>query len=266
MNEGMFMSNSNQSPRFVDLTFPIRNSPPGTLPFQQVAITYEDHQRGAAQITQMTGVPAALLRNGEGWAVETFTNLGTHSTTHIDAPLHYNSTIGGQPAQSIDELPLDWFFAPGVKLDFRHKADGDAITAAEIQTELQRIGRTLQPRDIVLMWTGRDELFEQLDYWVHGPGVTAEATHWLFDQGVRVMGIDAWGWDQPLPMQAAEAKKQNQPGIFWAAHQVDLPYSQIERLCNLGTIPATGFTICCFPLRIERGTAAPARVVAILNT
>ena len=94
--------------------------------------------------------------------------------------------------------------------------------------------------------------------------MTAEATHWLFEQGVRVMGIDAWGWDQPLPMQAEEAKKQNKPGIFWAAHQADLPYSQIERLCNLAAIPATGFTVACFPLRIERGSASPARVVAIL--
>jgi kynurenine formamidase len=79
------------------------------------------------------------------------------------------------------------------------------------------------------------------------------------------MGIDAWGWDRPLPMQAEEARKQDQPGIFWAAHQVDLPYSQIERLCNLGAIPATGYMVACFPLRIERGSAAPARVVAILS-
>ena len=35
-----------------------------------------------------------------------------------------------------------------------------------------------------------------------GPGVTAEATYWLFDRGVRVMGIDAWGWDAPLNLQA----------------------------------------------------------------
>jgi kynurenine formamidase len=253
------------TPRIIDLSFPISNSPEGTPAFQQVTISYSDHQRGAEEVKWLTGVPRELMRNGEAWAVETFTRLGTHSVTHVDAPLHYNSTIQGKPAQSIDELPLEWFFAPGVKLDFRHKADSDAITSAEIQVELQRIGHTLQPRDIVLMWTGRDELYGRPDYWLHGPGVTAEATRWLFEQGVRVMGIDAWGWDQPLPMQAEAAKKQNQPGIFWAAHQADLPYSQIERLCNLGAIPATGFTVCCFPLRVERGSAAPARVVAILN-
>ena len=30
-----------------------------------------------------------------------------------------------------------------------------------------------------------------LDYMARGPGVTADATRWLFEQGVRVMGIDA---------------------------------------------------------------------------
>jgi kynurenine formamidase len=79
------------------------------------------------------------------------------------------------------------------------------------------------------------------------------------------MGIDAWSWDRPLWMQAEEAKQKNEPGIFWAAHQADLAYSQIERLANLGELPATGFTVACFPLRLVGASAAPARVVAILD-
>ncbi len=253
------------TPRIVDLSHLIQNSPEGTPEFQRVNIEYSDHQKGVAEAQALTGVTRDLLRDGEAWAVETFTKFGTHSSTHLDAPLHYNSTIQGQPAQSIDELPLHWFFAPGVKLDFRHKADGDAITTEEVQQELARIGHTLQPREIVLMWTGRDALYGRPDYFLHGPGVTAEATHFLYEQGVRVMGIDAWGWDAPLNVQAKQALEQNRKGIFWAAHQANLAYSQIERLCNLGAIPADGFTVACFPLKIERGSAAPARVVAILN-
>jgi kynurenine formamidase len=98
-----------------------------------------------------------------------------------------------------------------------------------------------------------------------GPGVTAEATRWLFDRGVRVMGIDAWGWDRPLDRQAADALERDQAGIFWAAHQCDLPYSQIERLVNLDALPPSGFTVSCLPLRLIGASAAPARVVAILE-
>jgi kynurenine formamidase len=92
----------------------------------------------------------------------------------------------------------------------------------------------------------------------------AAATAWLFDRGVRVMGIDAWGWDGPLHLQAEAAKRDDRPGVFWAAHQADLPYSQIERLCNLRALPATGFQVACFPLPIVGACAAPARAVALV--
>ena len=52
----------------------------------------------------------------------------------------------------------------------------------------------------------------QPDYMARGPGVTAEATHWLYEQGVRVMGIDAWGWDAPLHLQAAGGVARDEPG------------------------------------------------------
>ncbi len=97
------------------------------------------------------------------------------------------------------------------------------------------------------------------------PGVTAEATHWLYDRGVRVMGIDAWGWDAPLWMQAEQAKSENKPGVFWEAHQADLAYAQIERLFGLDRLPPQGFTVACFPLKLIGGSAAPARVVAIFD-
>jgi len=115
-----------------------------------------------------------------------------------------------------------------------------------------------------LVRTGRDEFYDQPDYIARGPGVSAEATRWLYEQGIRVMGIDAWGWDAPLHMQAEQAKAVGRQGIFWAAHQVDLAYSQIERLFNLGSLPDHGFQVACFPLRIEGGSAAPARVVGIV--
>jgi kynurenine formamidase len=251
-------------PRFVDLSAPIAPSPPELPEVLRTDIVYEHHAAGAAQIGAMFGVGPELLRDGEGWAVETFTRFGTHNSTHVDAPWHYNSTIGGAPARRIDELPLEWFFGPGVVLDMTHKADGDPMTADEAREALGAAGHDLTAGDIVLVRTGRDEFYAQPDYMGRGPGVTAPATHWLFDRGVRVMGIDAWGWDAPLYLQAQEALERDEPGIFWAAHQADLPYSQIERLCNLGALPPHGFTVSCFPLKIMGASAAPARVVAIL--
>ncbi len=253
------------SRRFVDLSAPIVPSPPETPELLRTEIKFTDHAGGARAIEAMLGVTPDLLRDGEGWAVEEFTRFGTHNSTHVDAPWHYNSTIQGERAQTIDELPLDWFFNAGVVLDFHTKDDGAAVTKAEVQTELGRIAHELSPGEIVLVRTGRDEFLQAPDYMVRGPGVTQEATRWLHDQGIRVMGIDAWGWDAPLNMQAEQAKEAGETGIFWAAHQADIPYCQIERLANLGELPQTGFQVACFPLRIVGGSAGPARVVAILD-
>jgi kynurenine formamidase len=250
--------------RIIDLSAPIAPSPPGTPEFQRNAIEYLDHAGGAAEIESLYGVPSSLLRDGEGWTRETIM-LGTHNSTHVDAPYHYNSRIQGAPAQTIDELPLERFYGPGVVVDMRHKEDGDAIIAAEMEAGIEAAAHELAAGDIVLVHTGRDAFYGQPGYIDRGPGVTAEATHWLYDRGVRVMGVDAWGWDRPLGIQAAEALASDAAGVFWEAHQADLPYSQIERLVNLGSLPPTGFLVACFPLRIERASAAPARVVAILE-
>jgi kynurenine formamidase len=245
----------------IDLSAPIRPDPAELPEILRTQIEYEGHDAGARTIEGLFGVGRELLRDGEGWAVETFTRLGTHNTTHVDAPWHYNSTIAGRPAQTIDQLPLSWFYAPGVVVDATDRGDGDALTAADLR---ERLPRALAPLDIVLVRTGRDSFYDELDYMARGPGVSAEATRWLYDQGVRVMGIDAWGWDAPLHLQAQEALRSRAAGVFWAAHQADLAYSQIERLVNLAVLPPDGFMVACFPLRIVGASAAPARVVAIL--
>ena len=248
--------------RLIDLSAPIRPDPPELPEILRTEIEFEDHADGARTIKEILDVGPELLRDGEGWATETFLRFGTHSSTHVDAPWHYNSTIGGEPAQTIDQLPLEWFYAPGVVIDATDREDGEALSAEDVQA---RLPRALGELDIVLVRSGRDEFYGELDYMGRGPGVSAKATRWLYDQGVRVMGIDAWGWDAPLYMQAERARESGEPGVFWAAHQVDLPYSQIERLCNLGALPPQGFQVACFPLRIEGASAAPARVVGIVN-
>jgi kynurenine formamidase len=250
--------------RLVDLSAPISQSP-GDLPeVLRTDIEFTGHEAGAAQIEGLLGVPARLLRDNEGWAVETFTRFGTHNSTHVDAPWHYNSRIRGERAQTIDELPLDWFFGPGVVLDMTAKGEGEPIGVDDIEAELGRAGHELGERDIVLVHTGRDRFVDEPGYIALGPAVTAEATLWLYERGVRVMGIDAWGWDGPLHLQAQEALERDEPGVFWAAHQADIPYSQIERLVNLGELPATGFQVACFPLKIVGASGAPARVVALV--
>ena len=168
---------------FIDLSSTIAPSSEGVPEYLRTNITYQPHAAGAAQAQAVFRVPASAFRHGEGWATETITQLGTRNSTHVDAPWHYNSEIQGQRAATIDELPLEWFYQDGVVLDMTHKADGAAMSVADAQQELARIGYQLKPLDIVLVRTGRDVYYTQADYIFRGCGVTAEATRWLYEQG-----------------------------------------------------------------------------------
>ena len=66
--------------------------------------------------------------------------------------------------------------------------------------------------------------------------MVASATEWLIDQGVKLIGIDAWGLDRPFDVTAQEAKEGTTQ--FWEAHLVGRKkeYCQIEKLCNLDQI------------------------------
>jgi kynurenine formamidase len=80
----------------IDLSAPIRPDPPDHPEPFRTEMQFDDHAEGTAVIGEMFGVEAELLRDGEGWATETFVRFGTHNSTHVDAPWHYNSTIAGR--------------------------------------------------------------------------------------------------------------------------------------------------------------------------
>jgi kynurenine formamidase len=98
----------------IDLSPPIRPDPPDYPDPLRTEIQFDDHVHGAAAIGTLFGVGAELPRDGEGWAIETFLRFGPHNSTHVDAHRHYNSTISGRRAQTIDELPLPGALPPDV--------------------------------------------------------------------------------------------------------------------------------------------------------
>jgi kynurenine formamidase len=251
--------------KIIDLSVPLEDESGWAPRLLRTRVKHQAHKFGRWAIWWMFGVRKKHLPRGLGWANDHL-SLSTHGTTHIDAPWHYAPTCGDGPAKTIDQVPLDWCYAPGVVLDMRHIEPTGAISVAEIEAALTKIGYVLKPRDIVLMKTGGDRRLGSPDYFTLGPGVSAEATRYLCDQGVRLMGIDGWSWEAPLPQQAREAKATGRSDIFWAAHFVGLEreYCQIERLTNLDALPPFGFTVCAFPLKVKDGSAGPARVVALI--
>ncbi len=252
--------------RIIDLSKTIRYNS-GDPSFMQVKIKHKPHRR-ARWLLRIFGLPFRLFpTNWQGWADDTIKNMGVHSTTHMDAPWHYHPYCGGKPAKTIDQIPLEWCFAEGILIDMRHKKDFDPITPLDIETYLFEQQLTLASGMIVLIMTGRDQHMGNKRFFTHGTGMSAAATHWLIDRGIKIMGIDQWGWDLPLPHLIEQAKRTNNKELFWEAHLVgrDREYCHMEQLTNLSALPKVGFKVCVFPLKIEGASAAPARVVALVD-
>jgi kynurenine formamidase len=174
---------------------------------------------------------------------------------------------GGERAITIDEVPLEWCLQPGVKLDFRHFPDGYVATAKDVETELARIGHTLSPLEIVVMNTAAGAAYGKPDYVSRGCGMGREATLYLTERGVRVTGTDGWSWDAPFVHTNTKYQTTRNAGLIWEGHKAgrEVGYCHIEKLHNLELLPATGFMVSCFPVKIRAASAGWTRAVAILD-
>lgn len=250
---------------FIDLSIAIEAGLPSDPPMMIPKITYLDHKLGAETMKLFyPGITEKDLPGGQGWALEIL-EVSTHAGTHMDAPWHYHPTQdNGMPALTIDRFPLEWSVGNGVKVDFSSKADGYNITPEDIRAGLDAIGHTLGEGDIFLAQTGAAPYWGRPDYLVKGCGFGREATLWLVDQGVHVVGTDAWSWDRPLPFQAADFERTKDPSVIWEGHfaGIEKGYFQIEKLTNLDKLPATGFTFYCFPIKVKGASAGWIRAVA----
>ena len=237
------------------------------LPYRP-KIDYIDHHKSVPELVEFfPGLERKDLPDGEAWAIERV-QLITHNGTHLDAPYHFASTMnGGERAITIDEVPLDWCFRAGVKLDFRHLSDGHVVTAEEVERELVRIRHEIKPLEIVLINTRAGQRYGYDDYVSSGCGMGYDATMYLLERGVRVTGTDGWSWDAPFVHTKKRFLETHNAALIWEGHKAgrDIGYCHLEKLHNLEVLPPDGFTVACFPCKIRAASAGWTRAVAILE-
>jgi kynurenine formamidase len=250
--------------KIYDLSIPIENDSPNELIAPKI-----EHKSHDSTVSLVEWCMGAAPADGTGWGDDTI-YLGTaHTGTHIDAPWHYAPVSEGKKARTIDQMPLDWFYHDGVVLDMRHKPRASEVTVDDLKTALKKINYRIKPWDIVLIQTGADKfLGNPTEYGPAGCGMTEESTLWLIEQGSKVMGTDALGWDRPFGDIKIDYEKTNDRNIIWQAHKARIKkeYCHIEKLRNLDKLPTPfGFKVACFPLGIVGGSASPIRAVAIFE-
>ena len=85
--------------------------------------------------------------------------------------------------------------------------------------------------------------------------MSREATKFLVESGVKIIGIDCYSLDRPFMAMVKQYYRTNDKKCLWPAHFYgrEKEYCHIERLTNLDKIPMNyGFKFCCFPIKIKR--------------
>jgi len=189
-----------------------------------------------------------------------------HIGTHLDYSFHYGTKSEGRASKTADEIPLEWCYSDGVKLDLIHKKPDETIKAADVEEALGKIAYALRPLDIVLLETGADKFHGTPQYFSEYPGIDISAIDYLLDKGVKIFGVDTMGIDRPYKFMLKEFLETKDPKTFYPAHFYGRKreFIHIERLSNLNKLPGHGFKVICFPVRIKNTGAAWSRAVAIV--
>ena len=237
------------------------------------SLSLDDVARGRAEIVDLThdlqesspiypgGIPFTLeplTRLSDGFYMNSFTS-GEHTGTHVDAPAHF-----GKGLPTVDEIPAVRLISLGIMIDVRSKssANSDYVLSLPDLQEWEKANGKIPPHALVILNTGWHQRWETPDRYLnkddagtmHFPGFSAEAVAFLLkERDVNGIGIDTASID-PGRSTAFEGHKVMLTGGRY----------QVENLDNLDVLPERGFTIIVAPMKISRGSGAPARVLAIV--
>jgi L-fuculose-phosphate aldolase len=171
--------------------------------------------------------------------------MGAHSGTHVDAPLHFL----GEGFPDVAELTLQRVIGGCIALQ-RLKNPGEDLTVADLE------GADILPGDIVLFRTGWDKRTGSPAFFEgEWPGLQPSLVEELIRRGVKAVGGDIASADSPTAIAAgAPAHK--------LAGRAGMPI--FEALVNLDQLAGQRFFFIGLPLKLEGGEASPIRAVALL--
>ena len=229
---------------------------------------YSPAGQGADRMCALFGCTREHLPDGEGWGEERVA-INSHIGTHVDAPLHYGSRCEGKPARTIEGIRLDELYCDAFVLDLRGRvAPGAGISVAELQSALAANGGRISSGCAILLRTGQEQYdISDLRFYNY-PGMTREGTLFLAELGAKVLGTDAVGWDRPFLTMRQTFKETGDAKQIWDGHFAGRDHEVfiVQQLTNLQSLPAYGFKVGFFPIKLAHCSAAPARVVAFLDS
>lgn len=216
--------------RWVDLSFPIAEGMP----------VYPSHWHPAVSVTR-------LARHEVERRETRKLVLGTHSGTHVDAPLHF--VPGGR---AVDGFPPELMMGPAGLIDLMPSRPRKEYGLRELLAAWGR--RRVLPRMLVRFgWTGR---YGSLKFYSEAPYLSVEACLWLAGRGMRLLGVDVPSIDSHAHGWKSAKDAPNHRALLGRGGFL------VESLANLDKLSAPRVELMVFPLKISGADGSPARCFA----
>jgi len=203
--------------------------------------------------------------NGPAWYWNTV-RMGEHTGTHFDAPCHW--VTGKDNAQGFtDTIPVQRLVAPAVVIDCSREAAADerfTLEPAHIAVWESKHGRIPKGAWVLMRtdWSKRTdpEAYQNFDETgQHTPGPSTAAVRFLVEErDVLGFGSEAIGTD-------AGQGYHLRPPYPCHYYMHGAGRYGLQCLSNLDLLPPSGAVLICPPLKIEKGSGSPLRVLALVG-
>lgn len=136
-----------------------------------------------------------IKRKAEQGVNAQYIQTSNHIGTHLDAPRHFVTN-----GRTIDQIPLDWLYGPGVIVDLTDEmGDLAAYTPEMIESRVE-----VQNGDLLILHTGWHRYGQfgaepDEERYIHlHPGAHPDMVQWLIDKEIKIWGVDAISTDHPM--------------------------------------------------------------------
>ena len=171
--------------------------------------------------------------------------LGSHTGTHIDAPLHFIPDGIG-----IDKIPPSKLVGEAYVIDMSSKPIGSAITGQDLRGNLE--GHVAEG-DIVVCYTGCSEHWDDESIRRNYTYLTGDAAEYLVSKKVRAVGIDSLSVERFRAPDPVAHKTLLGNGIFI----IESLSQATKQFVGKRTL------MICMPIKLRNGDGAPSRIISV---
>ena len=196
-----------------------------------------------------------------------FMKMGTHTSTHIDAPYHISKS-----GKTLNDFPVERFIGQGIVLDFSDKGDIYEITREDIMAHADELKKV----DFAILNTGWAKYYGTWDFFRH-PYLSGDAALALVELGIKIVGTDGSSADAAYGFSTAKRLENptfseileniERENIKNEAHAALLGNECliVEYMCNLEQLPKEAATYSFLPLKLMEADGSPVRAICMIS-